>query len=134
MKRIYLTHCSAKKDTSLKGTNKKVTPDKLYTATPTRRFMKVCNDKDAQWAIFSDNYGVWFKNVKNSWYEKAPDTITDEDFNNLVTDFDTKLKNFDEILFYYNPGRFHKLYRKLLAKTQLKNKVKKFTHLSEICG
>jgi hypothetical protein len=134
MKRIYLTHCSAKKDTSLKGTNKKVTPDKLYTATPTRRFMNVCNHKDAQWAIFSDKYGVWFKNVKNSWYEKAPDTITDEDFNNLVTDFDTKLKNFDEILFYYNPGRFHKLYRKLLAKTQLKNKVKKFTHLSEICG
>ncbi len=32
--RIYITHCGAKKDDSLKGTGRRVTPDLLYTATP----------------------------------------------------------------------------------------------------
>ena len=94
--------------------------------------MNTCKDKDVNWAIFSDKYGLWFKNVKNKWYEKGPDTVTDEEFKKHLSDFNKKLADFDEIWFYYNPGRFHKLYRKLLAKTELNSNVKKFTHLSEI--
>ena len=90
VKRIYLTHCSARKNPILKDINKRVTPDKLYTATPTMRFMKSCIDNDVKWAIFSDKYGIWFKNVKNSWYEKSPSSVTDEEFNRLVTDFNKK--------------------------------------------
>ena len=60
MRRIYVTHCSAKKDDSLKNTGKKVTPDKLYTATPTQRFMNKCKEKRTNWAIFSDKYSIWF--------------------------------------------------------------------------
>ena len=39
---IYITHCSAKKYSSIKELRKKVTTDKLYTATPTQRFKNKC--------------------------------------------------------------------------------------------
>jgi hypothetical protein len=132
MKKIYFTHCSAKKDLSLKLSNKSVTPDKLYTATPTQRFMNRCKEKKVKWAIFSDKVGIWFNNTKNLWYEKDPNTITEQEFNILLDDFNSKLKEFDEIYFYHNPGRFHQLYRKLLDKTILRNKIKFITHLNEI--
>ena len=130
--KIYITHCSAKKDNSLKNTGKKVTPDKLYTATPTQRFMNKCKAKNVNWAIFSDLYGVWFPDIEHEWYEKDPDTVTDQEFRNLVNDFDQKLQSYGEIWFYYNPGRFHPLYEKLLQETKLKDKVKRFTHIREI--
>jgi hypothetical protein len=94
--------------------------------------MKVSKDKDVNWAIFSDKYGIWFKDMRNGWYEKNPDSVTDEEFKKLLDDFNKKLEDFEEIWFYYNPGRFHPLYRKLLNKTSLKNRIKRFTHLSEI--
>ena len=130
--RIYITHCSAKKDDSLKHTGKKVTQDKLYTATPTQRFMNKCKDEQVKWAIFSDLYGVWFPNVYHEWYEKDPDTVTEQEFENIVNDFDQKLREYDEIWFYYNPGRFHPLYERLLQETNLRYKVKRFTHIREI--
>lgn len=75
--KIYITHCSAKKDDSLKNTGRKVTPDKLYIATPTQRFMNKCKEKKVNWAIFSDLYGVWFPDIEHEWYEKDPDTVTE---------------------------------------------------------
>jgi len=132
--RIYITHCSAKKDNSLKNTGIEVTPDKLYTATPTQRFMKKCQEMKVNWAIFSDLYGVWFPDIEHEWYEKDPDTVADLEFNTLLNDFDEKLSNYDEIWFYYNPGRFHPLYKRLLQETKLKDKIKLFTHLIQIKG
>jgi hypothetical protein len=85
--RIYITHCSAKKDDSLKHTGKKVTPDKLYTATATQRFMSKCKEKKVDWAIFSDYYGVWFADVKHEWYGDDvgdPNKVTEQKFKNLV--------------------------------------------------
>jgi hypothetical protein len=130
--RIYITHCSAKKDESLKHTGKEITPDKLYVATPTQRFMNKCKEKQVKWAIFSDLYGVWFPNVDHEWYEKDPDTVTEQEFENIVNDFDQKLREYGEIWFYYNPGRFHPLYERLLQETNLRDKVKRFTHIREI--
>ena len=130
--RIYITHCSAKKNCSLKNTNKEVTPDRMYTATPTRRFMNRCKEKSVDWAIFSDLYGVWFPNIRHRWYEKNPDTVTLQEFHGLIDDFERKLQGYDEIYFYCNPGRFHPLYRKLLRSTKLNNRVKLFTHKEEI--
>jgi hypothetical protein len=69
---IYLTHCSAKKNPSLRSVNKRVTPDNLYTATPTQRFMERCIMSRVNWAIFSDKYGIWFSYERNAWYEKNP--------------------------------------------------------------
>jgi hypothetical protein len=130
--RIFITHCSAKKDDSVKITGKKVTPDKLYTATPTQRFMSKCLERKVDWAIFSDFYGVWFPNVEQGWYEKSPDAVTDKEFGSLVHDFDWKLEQYDEIWFYYNPGRFHPLYKRLLEAAKLKERIKRFTHIGEI--
>lgn len=132
IRRIFLTHCSAKKDDSFKENNFQVTPDRLYTAAVTQRFMNKCKNAKASWAIFSDLYGIWFSNIEHTWYEKDPNKVTDEEFNSLVQDFNSKLKDFDEIWFYYNPGRFHPLYKKLLKNNPLKDKIKMFTHIKEI--
>ena len=132
MKLIYLTHCSAKKDDSLINSGKKLTPDKLYTATPIQRFMNKCKEKRVEWAIFSDLYGVWFPHVEHKCYEKDPDTVTEQEFKKLLEDFEEKLVAYDEIWFYHNPGRFHPLYKRLLRKTMLRDKVKLFTHIKVI--
>lgn len=105
--KIYLTHCSAKKDDSLKNSGRKVPPDKLYTATPTQRFMNKCKETHVNWAIFSDLYGVWFPDIEHKWYEKDPNTVTEKEFYQLLDDFNRKLQRYEEIWFYYNPGRFH---------------------------
>lgn len=130
--RIYITHCSAKKNSSLRSTATKVSPDKLYTATPIQRFMKRCRQEKVTWAIFSDQFGVWFPHVKHEWYEKDPDSVTDAEFNGLLDDFNQHLRAYDEIMFYHNPGRFHPLYRRLTQETHLRSRVTLFTHLSEI--
>jgi hypothetical protein len=81
-KRIFLTHSSAKKDDLLKENNE-VTPDRLYTATATQRFMNRCTNAKANWAIFSDKYGIWFSATLHTWYEKDPNKVTDEEFDIL---------------------------------------------------
>lgn len=130
--RIYITHCSAKKDHLLKHTGKEVTPEKLYTATPTQRFMNKCKEKGAEWAIFSDLYGVWFPEVKHGWYDKHPRKVTEYEFKELLKDFEQKLGKYEEIYFYHNPGRFHRLHKRLLGETKSKDKIIKFSHIREI--
>jgi hypothetical protein len=131
-KKIFITHCSAKKNLLFKDNRAKVTPDKLYTATPTQRFINECKNKGVKWAIFSDKYGVWFSDVPHEWYEKNPNKVTEAEFSQLVNEFDKSLSQFDEIYFYHNPGRFHRLYKRLLEGSQLKTRIKLFTHLDEI--
>ena len=130
--RIYITHCSAKKDNSIKDTRKKVTPDKLYTSTRVQRFIKRCKKKKVRWAIFSDKYGVWFPYERHEWYDKHPDTVSEEEFKRLVQDFEEKLNDYDEIYFYYNPSRFHPIYKRLLKEVKVKGKITLFSHLDEI--
>jgi len=109
-----------------------VPPDVLYTATPTQRFMQRCKIMGVKWAIFSDQYGVWFPDIDRRWYEKDPNNVTRPEFLALLRDFDCKLDEYSEIYFYYNPGRFHPLYRQLLLQNSLANRVVKITHLWEI--
>jgi hypothetical protein len=130
--RIYVTHCSAKKDNSLKNTGKKVTPDKLYTATPLQRFMNKCKKRKVHWAIFSDKYCIWFPYEEHEWYEKNPNTVSEQEFRELVQNFEKKLGNYDEIYFYHNPGRFHPLYKRLLKEVKVRGKIILFSHLGDI--
>ena len=130
--RIYITHCSANKDDSLRSTGEKVTPDRLYTSHRIQRFMNVCKERNAHWAILSDLYGVWFPTIRHEWYNKSPNEVTEEEFRMLLLDFDERLKDYAEIWFYHNPSRFHPIYGKLLNQTTLKQKVKRFTHIAEI--
>jgi hypothetical protein len=132
VRKIYITHCSAKKNSLLLKNKESVTPDKLYTATPTQRFMSECKNKKVNWAILSDKYGMWFSDDLHEWYEKDPSMVTDEEFDHLVRKFDRSLKQYEQIYFYHNPGRFHKLYKSLLKSSRLQSKIKLFTHLNEI--
>lgn len=127
-----MTHCSAKKDQSLTATHEKVTPDRLYTSRRIRVFMDTCKKKGVDWAIFSDLYGIWFPTVEHEWYEKSPDSVSDEEFRELVSDFDSKLREYDEIWFYYNPSRFHALYKKLVNVSRLRDRIRLFTHVANI--
>lgn len=133
MKRIYLTHCSAKKDDSLKGTGKKVPPDKLYTANPLQRFVQRCKQTKVDWAIFSDKYGVVFPSEKISWYEKHPNSVSTDEFQSLLSNFYKQLSDYEEIWFYRNPGRFHHLYDALVKEARIKGmNVVLFSHINEI--
>ena len=69
---------------------------------------------------------------KHEWYEKNPNSISDKEFKALLNNFDKSLSKFDEIWFYYNPGRFHKLYKKLIKSSSLKNRIRPFTHIEDI--
>lgn len=130
--RAYLTHCSAQKNHSLQDSGEKVTPDRLYTAASTQAFMNRCKERRVDWAILSDLYGVWFSDVEHEWYEKHPDTVTDQEFGEILNDFDQKLKNYDEIWFYFNSECFHPFYQKILRRTELKDRVRQFAELEKI--
>lgn len=130
--RIYLTPCCAQKDSDLRGTGKKVTPDHLYTAAPTRQFMETCKRGNVKWAIFSDLYGVYFSQDEHEWYEKNPDTLTEAEFETLRKNFNEQLSTFSEIRFYCQPGDLHPFHRRLLSETTLAERVKMITDLSEI--
>jgi len=113
--KIYITHCTSLKDSRFKGTNEKVTPDVLYIGKKIQRFINNCKKKNVNWAIFSDNYGVWFPYEKHEWYEKPPNLVTDSEFEQLVSSTKKKLKNY-RAYFYgnYKSHHFHPLYRKLV--------------------
>jgi hypothetical protein len=131
MTRIYVTHCSHKKAEHYKGSGEAISPDLLYTAKPTQ-FMARCKARGVRWAIFSDLYGVWFPEVRHEWCDKDPNTVTEAEFSVLIRDFDEKLASYSEICFYYNPGRFHRLYACLLDRSVLADRVKRMTHLRDI--
>ena len=130
--KIYVTHCSATKDDSLKGTSLKVTPDRLYTSQKVQGFINECKSKRVKWAIFSDKYGVWFPDETHEWYEKSPKTVTAFEYQDLVKNFEQRLASYDEIWFYQNPGRFPSLYKKLLNEVNVRDKIKLFTHKDQI--
>ena len=114
MKILFFTHCYAKKDDSLKGTGRRVTPLELYKATPTQRFMRRCIKTKVNWAIFSDKHAFVFPNEKIEWYEKPPNTLTGAEKEELFNRAYSVLKNYGLTFFYFNPGRFHPAYRDLL--------------------
>jgi hypothetical protein len=132
--KIYITHCSASKDPSFRESGLPTTPDRLYTSSHLQAFVHRCQTQNVPWAIHSDLYGVWFPTEEHVWYEKNPSKVTPDEFKALLARFDDKLKPFQEIFFYYpNPTRVHPLYRNLFQTTQLKARIRLFSHIREIC-
>jgi hypothetical protein len=82
-----------------------------------------CKEKGVNWAIFSDKYGVWFPDEMHEWYDLHP-KYAKVNLGQLINNFDDRLEQYNEIWFYYNPGRFHPLYRNLLNRTNLKKRIK----------
>ena len=133
MKKLYFTHCCAKKDDSLKGSGKKVSPMQLYQATPTQRFMERCVETDVGWAIFSDKYGFVFPQDRVEWYEKHPKTVSASEKKRLFNKAYADLQKYDTAIFYYNPGRIHPLYRELVDEMRKRGvRIREITHLHQI--
>jgi len=131
---IYVTYCSKSKDSSLR--NKKVTvyPFQLYKGKKRiEPFMNACMSSMVNWAILSDKYGIWFPNEKHKWYDKSPNQVTQDELNELMEEFDTKLCMFDEIRFYHKGGRpLHKLYRGILENSRLNDRIKIVNSIKKI--
>ena len=131
--RIYITHCSARKNPSLKGSRRKVTSDVLYTSPRIKAFMRRCQQTGVNWAILSDKHGIVFPDQKHGWYEKSPDEVKPTEFHELLENFDRQLRRYSEILFYRpNPVRFHGVYRRILKKTRHHARVKQFSRVDQI--
>ena len=129
--RIYITHCSRKKDDSLKNSNARVTPDKLYTARFVKYFIRRCKLRNVKWAIFSDQFGVVFPTDKIPWYDKSPDSVTEEDREALFRDTLNKIKGYQ--VWFYRLFHFHHFYRDLLDDLKKAGiDINIFWHLDEI--
>jgi hypothetical protein len=129
--RIFITYCSRQKTSSL-ADGLEVTPDRLYSSNRIRSFMHRCKTKGVEWAIFSDKYGIWFPDEKHESYDKTPESVTEEEFELLLHNFDRRLNIYAEIWFYHNPARFHGLYRRLARESKLRKRIRLFSRLSNI--
>lgn len=129
--KIFLTYCSGRKNDSLKNSNEAVTPDRLYTSKRIQSFIQACRAANAFWAIFSDEYGVWFPGERKKWYDKPPDTVTPAEFEQLVSRAEKSLEKY-ELFFYGDPNdsKFHPLYRDLIER--LKDAGLKITLFSDL--
>jgi len=133
MRILYFTHCCAKKNATVRGTSKWISPIELYVAVPTQRFMKRCIEAGVEWAIFSDKYAFVFPDDRIEWYEKHPNSLTNFEKEKLFDDTFKILKDYDLAYFYYNPGRLHPFYRELVDEMRRRSrKIREITHLDDI--
>jgi hypothetical protein len=135
MSKIYITYCSKDKNGCYKGTGEEVAPDELYTGERIQSFMSKCKDAGVKWAIFSDKYSVWGQCIeghdKKEWYDKPPDDVSENEFGQLLKDFNERLREYEEIWFFYKITEgLHPLYSRLISKSN--HKIKLFFRLSEI--
>ena len=127
--RIYLTHCSKEKETTLQGTQIAVTPDKLYTEQGIQQFMHQCQKEGVNWGVLSDLYGIYLATDCRIWYEKHPDTVTPDEEAFIIQDFNQKLNLYDEIYFFVRSDTFHPFYESILRKTLLTDRVNLFQNI-----
>ncbi len=128
-KNIYLTHCCAQKDDTLKGTERTATPLQLYQEPYIQNFMNRCELMQVSWAIFSDLHGIWWPNIAHKWYDKHPDSVNPEEFSALVRNFEQELSPFKQVYFYYQNNTYHPFYDRLIMASTLYNKITKFDDL-----
>jgi hypothetical protein len=122
---VFFTFCSASKNDTLRGTTAGVSPEELYTSRRVQSFIDRCKSSGVRWAIFSDQYGVWFPEIRHPWYERSPDDAI-ADFPRLLSDFDEKMKDFAAIHFCPGVGgpRLHRMYRRLVSESRWKDRVR----------
>jgi hypothetical protein len=130
--RIYLTHCSKEKALAAKTSGLPLPPDELYTEEGIQLFMQTCAQKGVDWAILSDNYGIFFPAEKHVYYEKPPATVTSGEEAAIIAQFNDRLKDYDEIWFFVRPATFHPFYENVLKRSELAARVHLFQDISEI--
>lgn len=126
---IYITYCCKTKASIPE--NYKTSPAELYMSCRIRTFINYCNAHNYCWAIFSDKYGLVFKDEKINWYDKAPDKVTLFEYNGLLTSTIDRLQNFDKVFFYYHNESFHPLYRRLVEDLKMYKKIILTTNLEK---
>ena len=130
--RIYLTHCSKEKSLDAKGNGELYPPDELYTEPGIQEFMTICKQTGVNWAILSDNYGIFLPGDRHVYYEKPPATVTPEEELEIIHQFEQKLSGFDEIWFFVRSETFHSFYERVLQSVSIQDKIKIFTDLHAI--
>jgi hypothetical protein len=118
--KLYFTHCCKKRDDTLKGTGKKVSPQALYKSSKTQGFMKRCEEEGVEWAIFSDKYGFVFPSGRIEWYDKHSKDVSEQEKKQLFEKALNTLRNYRCSYFYYNPGRVHPLYLELVSEMKMR--------------
>jgi hypothetical protein len=130
--RIYLTHCSKDKSLIAKASGEKLPPDLLYTDAGLQEFITTCKSFSANWAILSDQYGVFSPDETHEYYEKPPASVTPEEENILIDQSNLRLELYNEIWFYVRPETFHPLYERILMRSALSSRVHLFSNLGEV--
>ena len=131
--RIYLTHCSKEKSAVAKASGFPLPPDELYTEEGIQAFMNACKSHKVNWAILSDNYGVFFPSEKHKYYEKPPAIVTPEEEAVIIAQFNERLAKYDEIWFYVRSEIFHLFYDRVLKASTLAERIHLFENIKKIC-
>jgi hypothetical protein len=130
--RIYLTHCSKEKSLAAKTNGLPLPPDELYTEEGIQKFMQTCTQKGVDWAILSDNYGIFFPAEKHVYYEKPPASVTPEEEAAIIAQINERLSGYDEIWFYVRPATFHPFYERVLKGSDQAARVQQFEDIFAI--
>jgi hypothetical protein len=132
--RIYLTHCSKEKSLAAKASGNKLPPDLLYTDSGLQAFITACKSAGADWAILSDQYGVFLPTEQHTYYEKPPLKVTPEEELVIIRQFDQTLSAYDEIWFFVRAETFHLFYDRVLKSSTIHNRITLFFDLNAIKG
>lgn len=111
---IYITYCSKQKIENMSDKSMIFLPSQLYTSYRVQKFINFCEKNGHTWAIFSDQYGLVLNTDKIKWYDKAPDCVTVEEYEDLLKLSLKKLNNYNDIIFFYKAETFHPLYKKFV--------------------
>ena len=111
---IYITYCSKQKCICKSDDSKLLAPSELYISSRVQNFIHFCKKQKYTWAIFSDYYGIVFENEKIKWYDKSPERVTEKDYDGLLENSLYKLKNYENVFFYYSIESFHPIYKRLV--------------------
>ncbi len=130
--RIFLTHCSKDKSPQAKSSGEKLPPDQLYTDAALQEFIAACKSTGVDWAILSDQYGVFSPEESHEYYEKPPDSVTPEEETIIIDQLNQRLDSCEEIWFYVRPATFHPLYERILMRSDLSGRVHFFSDLGEV--
>lgn len=130
--RIYLTHCSKDKSPQAKASGDKLPPDQLYTDNGLQEFIIACKSTGANWAILSDQFGVFSPDETHEYYEKPPASVSPGEETIIIEQFNLRLETYDEIWFYVRPETFHPLYERILIRSTLSGRIHMFSILGEV--
>ena len=108
-----------------------LSPEEMYIEPDIQNFFSFCISRSFPFGVLSDLYGIWLSPAKKQWYEKSPDTVTEEEKIEILRIFDTELERFSEIVFLVRPKTFHPFYDFVLTHSRHANKIRRITELED---